>query len=211
MKRRHRRHLPHQQRQRRFGLGHAAHRDGHAAVHDGVGEREQRAELEHAGAGARDDEHAEKAAGEGGAAPRVGLFLEKQDGDQRGEQRRREADRCRGRQRHQMQGQHGEGLRDRLREPARDVVAGAARDEDGKASRRQHDRGAENERRGRAEEHHFADGIRRRQQLGDRVRGGEHQGRADHAGDAERDVVGPQLRRRRQRLRRASWRRSAHE
>ena len=38
-------HLPHQQRVGGFGCGHAAHRDGDAAVHHRIGEREQRAEL----------------------------------------------------------------------------------------------------------------------------------------------------------------------
>jgi len=56
-----RHHLPHQQRIGRFGRGHAADGDGDAAVHDGVAEREQRADLKRIGAGIGDDEYAEEA------------------------------------------------------------------------------------------------------------------------------------------------------
>ena len=44
-----------------LGRGQPAHAGGHGAVHDGVGEREQRADGEGLGAGAGHDQHAEEA------------------------------------------------------------------------------------------------------------------------------------------------------
>ena len=77
----------------------------------------------------------------------------------------------------------------RMREAARNVIAAPLRRKHRHAGERKHDRHADDERRNRAQEHHFADRIDCNLPFPDRAPDCKQNGRNHHQKDAARNIV----------------------
>jgi hypothetical protein len=139
----------------------------------------------------RDDHDADETHDQGGPSVYPHLLLQDHDGQQGREQWCREADcRCRAERQHadrEKPTQH----RAELRQAALQMLAVAIRAQHGEPGARQYDHRYREEGEQGASERDLAQRIAFKLPFHDRIAAGEHHGRADHIGDAARDLVAP--------------------
>ncbi len=131
----------------------------------------------------------DRANDERGPAGGAGTLSEPDHRNQCRKQWRREIDGDGAGERHQREGQNTEGLGDRLRQSARDMVAWTPGGENPKPGEWQHRGRGDGECGQRAEAHHLADGVDRDLPFRSGTREREQQGRAGHEQDPARNVV----------------------